>query len=405
LSLKNSPFKVEVGPFKKTITIPTSKSHANRILILAALCKEEVIIKNLPSSSDVSIMIACLKKIGLMVEEKANEVRISNSFPACEKRGDIIRLDTGDGGTTNRFLWGLLARGKNKYLIEADAGFKKRPQDDLLDALKILGVKILDEKDCWFSLQGPMTGEKQASLEVDCAKSTQFASSLLMATYDIPITVKEKNLETSELYLAMTKDYIEKIKKGERSFTIPVDFSSASYPLALAALTGEVTIKNALALDPYQADGELVTLLKKMGAKVELSSEGLHVGKTKLNAISIDAKSFPDLVPTLMFLCSYAEGESKISNVKVLRHKESDRLEEMFKILRLFKVSFSYDEKIDLLKIMGSSDLVEFVHHEPFPDHRMIMVTYLFMRKNSGGVVYNSSHVKKSFPDFFEVMA
>ena len=405
MSSKNSPFKVESKPFHKTMEIPSSKSHANRILILAALCKEPVFIKGLPPSSDVEVMLDCLKKIGLKITNREGGVVVENSFPACEKMDGPIRLETGDGGTTNRFLWGLLARGKNKYLIEADSAFKKRPQDDLLDSLKKLKVKINEEDDCWFSLQGPISAEEVSCLQIDCAKSTQFASSLLMCTFDLPITIKEINLSTSELYLAMTKEYIQRIKLGQRSFSIPVDYSGASYPIALAATMGEVNLLNAKSIDPFQADAELLTILQKMGGDFTFSDEGLTVKKSKLKAMAIDAKGCPDLVPTLMYLASYAEGLSIIRNVKVLRHKESDRLDEMFKILRLFNVDFNYDEPNDVLQIKGLTQESAYIEHEPFPDHRMIMVTYLFMRKNKGGVIYNSSHVKKSFPDFFEVMS
>ena len=100
---------VSANPFKKIVNIPTSKSYANRILILASLCPKEVSIKNLPQSTDVVKLISCLKKVGVLFQEEGNITKVINSFPDCETDDDDpILLETGDGGTTNRFLLSFL---------------------------------------------------------------------------------------------------------------------------------------------------------------------------------------------------------------------------------------------------------------------------------------------------------
>ena len=96
-----------LGHFQKSVIIPTSKSYANRILILAALCPSVITIEGLPESTDVSNLISCLQQVGLeFSKDSKGHLKVLNSFPECEKNTslDTIVLETGDGGTTNRFI-------------------------------------------------------------------------------------------------------------------------------------------------------------------------------------------------------------------------------------------------------------------------------------------------------------
>jgi 3-phosphoshikimate 1-carboxyvinyltransferase len=176
----------------------------------------------------------------------------------------------------------------------------------------------------------------------------------------------------------------------------------------LGATLGEVFVDSCHSKDSFQSDSCLLDILEQMGASLVWKDSGLFVqSPDKLLPLNWECSNCPDLVPTLAYLCSYAEGESRLKNVKILRHKESDRILELEKILGLFGVSYLYNEALDELVIFGKgleSNGVEFKKHHPAKDHRMVMVTYLFMRKNQGGEVFNASHVKKSFPRFFEEM-
>ena len=100
--------------FCKTLHVPTSKSYANRLLILAALEAKGAIIENLPESTDVISMLEAFKHIGITVQRQDNEQYfIKGPFPIIEDTvgKKPIYLETGDGGTTNRFLIPLFARG------------------------------------------------------------------------------------------------------------------------------------------------------------------------------------------------------------------------------------------------------------------------------------------------------
>lgn len=407
MTSNQSFFEVTNAPFVKTIQVPTSKSYANRILILSAISDQKIKIKNIPKSTDVLTLINCLTEIGLEIKRETDSLLISNCFPACEQSENPLRLKTGDGGTTNRFLIPLLALGENEYELVPDGLISQRPIDELIKHLKKLDIKIrIDNNEYWLKIQGPLH-KKTETIEVGCSKTTQIASALLMVLSKLNIEVEVKNIKSSQTYFELTKYLIEQFKNNQTEFTIPVDFSSASYPIALAVVAGECIIDNCNKIDPYQPDSIFIELLNNSGAEIKVDNSGLIVKQSKaLTPIDIDCSPCPDLVPALAFVCSYISGTSYLRNLSVLRFKESDRVAEIIKVLTKFNVKFELGLESDTLIIHGSNNAekIEFTQYLPPKDHRIIMMTYLFMRRNSGGKLFNFQHVQKSFPDFFGVM-
>ncbi|MBT3583756.1 MAG: hypothetical protein HN509_02525 [Halobacteriovoraceae bacterium] len=409
MTSNNSPFSVKASEFDNTLLVPTSKSFANRALIIAAITEGPVLIKNMPRSTDVITMKECLTELGLVIVEDGNNLTVQNSFPDCEEVSThIINLPSGDGGTTNRFLMPFLARGKNKYHLNAAGHMRNRPMQALTDALQELGVKVKrgeESSDYWYEIQGPYK-ELTKKIEVESSESTQFATGLMLATADTEIAVVAKNMHNSSSYFAMTEFMISAFKGDpQNNFTVPVDFSSLSYPLAMGLTSIAVHVKNCTAIDTYQADSVFIDIIEEIGGRVDIDGIGLKLrGPEKLKAIDRDCSGFPDLVPTLAYVASQCNGTSLLKNLSVLRHKESDRVAEVMKVLSAFGVEHSYDEKSDDLSITGPMKVSEPVDFEPPADHRIIMMAYLFMRMNKGGSLTNHEHVAKSFPRFFEKM-
>jgi 3-phosphoshikimate 1-carboxyvinyltransferase len=392
------------------LSIPTSKSYANRLLILASLFKDPVRLINLPSSTDVLNLIKCLQKIGIEFSGELNDLTIKNSFPACEKMiiDKVVELPSGDGGTTNRFLLPLLALGRNKYRLEAEESFSRRPNAELFDVLKELSVGLTFPKEderFWLTVQGPLNPTKQQEVIVDSSRSTQFASGIYMALCETNIKVKVKNMENSKLYFSLTEDLVAKFKAGHREFIVPPDMSSVAFPAILAAISGEILFKNIFTIDELQADSFLFLIFKSCGIDFKLSPQGLLIrsGK-KYKGFNVDVATCPDLFPALCCLASYADGDSFFSNFDVLKHKESDRLTEMLKVLDKNQIAWSIDQ--GKFKIIGRNKMFEFFSwdYKPPRDHRLLMTTYLFMRLNGGGNIYSPEFVSKSFPNFFDLM-
>ena len=403
-SIENTVIVDPLNTYNKKINIPTSKSRANRMLFLAAITPGETRLENVPDSSDVLDMMRSLRTIGLDISHNDNVVMIKNSFPDCEDlfSKDPVIVHCGYGGTTTRFLVGLLALGSREYHLEPEGHMRSRPMDEMLKPLISLGVDIdFDSDETWLKVRGPVKN-KHPLVEVDVARSTQFASAIAMTMSIWGGRVTPINLHASEDYFKMTNDCIEQAKRS--NWTIPIDFSSLSYPIALAALKGEVEILNYTGRDNFQPDSSFIDILKKMGAKVEESMSSLRVTKAhKLVGWSGDCSAFPDLVPTLCFINSFAQTDSILSHLEVLKHKECDRLQEMEKILKLFDRRHKViDSSICTLPTNG---VCEYKSYDAPEDHRMIMVAALFMKALKGGEIKNWHHIKKSYPYFFEDLA
>jgi len=413
MNLENSPFKVQpLLTFDKETTIPTSKSHSNRALILGAVRGENFKVHNISDSTDVTNLINAFLKIGLKIEQSGSTVTFLNSFPDCEKDSNekVIDLHTGDGGTTNRFLIALLSRGKKEYRIFPTEKMSERPIEDLINPLKKLSVNIVhntsgDSSIPWITLKGPASMYNTTKLEIDCKKSTQFASAMMLAFCKIPLQFEFINLHASEAYLKMTTHVIKKSLE-KNSYTIPVDFSSLGYPAALAAISGRVLITNCHEIDLYQADSVFIDVLKMSGAECSFSTNGLEIKKgEKLKPVTFDVSTAPDLFPTLAFFAAHVDGVSKFSNMEILKFKESDRLLEMTNLMKTFGVEMHYSPIEDTLTITGSSQKkYQQSTIKPARDHRIVMAAALFMTKNAGGELYESDCVEKSFPKFFTLL-
>lgn len=401
-----SLLKLTSANLPHSVQCPTSKSYAARALILAALSKETKILTNIPLAQDTKDLIRCLKEIGLdiQLEEENRRVEISNSFPACEKNTSQRGLNLGEGGTTIRFLIPLLALGKCKYNLSYEGRMLERPMREFYKALEDMGV-VIKQLDTGVEIQGPFNFSKTTS--IDCSRSSQFASGLEMVKNFYPLNLEYKKLVLSKKYFEMTQALVRKFKLESR-YEIPADFSCLGYFIAYAIFTQDLVITNLREIDPYQADSVLISILKQMGASISFNSlEGLKVLKTQklLKPLSVDGSKCIDLVPTLSFIAAHVCGKSEISNIKGLVHKESDRLLEILRILKAFKVHHEYSTKKDLLTIFGKnvSDYKNelYLDYNPPKDHRMVMIACLFIKIRGGGTVSNISSVDKSFPQFF----
>ncbi|MBA2405046.1 MAG: hypothetical protein H0V66_09775 [Bdellovibrionales bacterium] len=388
---------VKAGLLPSIIHIPTSKSYANRALILAALKIESFTIQHLPQASDVTFLVKALKQVGLTIEQNNDELTVTDSFPACEKPGGCT-IEIGEGGTTARFLASLLVQGKEPYTLILGERLQDRPWNELIKLIKNLGGKARLHGNS-LSIQGPI--QIPDKIEVDCSETTQYASGLQLALAFSPCEIIPQNLNSSESYWEMTKAMIATFKTSN-SFVVPTDWSSASYPLAFGVLKQNIFFPG-LKYDPFQADAKFLNILKQLGL-IQETPEGI---KTKPGSVvkdfKMDVSDCLDLVPALAFLLSHIEGTHHLRGVKNLVHKESDRLKEIVKLLEEFGFKASSDGSV--LQIEGSSTLRSIPVDLNLPDdHRIVMIGALFLRYHQGGTISPAMAVNKSYPNFFKLL-
>jgi 3-phosphoshikimate 1-carboxyvinyltransferase len=389
---------VKAGLLPSVIHVPPSKSYANRSLILAALKPEKFVIRNLPEASDVTFLVKAFKQIGINLSLENGVATVLNSFPNCEIPNGAT-IDIGEGGTTARFLASLLVRGREPYVLVLGSRLKDRPWDEFIKVVQKLGGKAELNGDK-LSLKGPIQTPK--ILEVDCSQTTQFASGFKLALAFCETEIIPRNMLSSESYWAMTNAQIAQFKSNTE-FTVPMDWSSASYPLAFGALKQTIFFPQ-LKADSFQADSKFLAVLNQLGC-VQETPEGIHVRPTGIKKnFDLDVADCLDLVPTLAFFLAHVDGSHLLRNVSNLVHKESDRLYEVTKLIGKF--GFKASSEGPNLRIEGSSSHASAPVDLELPeDHRIVMAAALFLRYHQGGSIFPALAVQKSYPDFFKLFS
>lgn len=407
---------------KCSIRLPGSKSVTHRALLMAALAEGKSIVRNPLRAEDTLLTAKALQQLGVQVNWDDATQSISVTPPKNRWKQPREAIFLGNSGTSMRLLLGLVATGTGSFLLDGTPRLRERPIGPVLDALQKLGVECR-----WLQSPGfppveiDSRGLKGGEVWVDASQSSQFLSSLLIAS---PCAAGEMrvgwrqpvaSLPYVHLTLAMMEQFgIEyqwitpqqiAIRAPQSypplDYEVEADCSSASYFWAAAALTRGEVFTHPLSPQSRQGDCRLLEVLRRMGCLIEWNGEGVRVtGTGPLKAIDLDMNEMPDMVPTIAVLAACADGSSRIRNVAHLRVKESDRLRVV--ALELSKFGISVEELADGLVIEGGSVNRPQTPIESHDDHRIAMA-FAILGLVAGGVEINGAEaVAKSFPSFWE---
>jgi 3-phosphoshikimate 1-carboxyvinyltransferase len=399
------------------LTLPGSKSYTHRALIAAALAPGESILANALLAEDTELTAQALAGLGAALDWQGHTIRVQGTGGKLKPVAESIFL--GNSGTSMRFLTAVAALGPGTYRLTGAPRLCERPMGELLEALRKLGVQVISEKgdNCppIIVQGGGLTGGRTS---LSGAVSSQYLSALLLIGplaprgVDIDITGELVSRPYVDLTLAVLGAFgITYSRESYQRFTIPggqnyqprhydieADASSASYFWAAAALTGgRVTVAN-LDLESVQGDIDFLSVLARLGCRLTSGPEGLTVEGGPLQGISMDMSAMPDLVPTLAVLAAFAEGETVISGVAHLRHKESNRLAAV--VAELNKMGITAEETGDGLRIVGGTP--HGAEIDTYQDHRLAMSFAVAGLKTPGVIIRDPDCVAKSFPDFWE---
>ena len=402
------------------VSVPGSKSIANRALICAALARSESVISNCAPGDDTEAMIDALQILGVGIERNANKVRVSGTLNL--EATHELQLNAKLAGTTSRFLTALCSLRAGATTIDGDATLRMRPMLDLHNALRDLGARVSPVNDDGFLPVRVCRGDQwQAKVAVSATMSSQFTSGLMMIAPRLPsgLEIELSQEVVSRGYIEMTVGVMRAfgvntdfsgnqiwVSPGEyqgTNFTVEPDASSASYPLGAVAISGGSVTIEGLSRSSLQGDVEFVDLLARMGCDVSESHEGLKLSRQKerpLRGIEVDMSQISDCVPTLAVVAMFAETPTQISGVGFIRTKESDRIGDLISELR--KLGANISETHDGMVIAPAS--LHGASLETHHDHRLAMAFALIQREVDGVVINNPEVVSKSWPNYFDTL-
>lgn len=379
----------------KKIYVPGSKSITNRALLLAALSGKPVVLKNVLDSDDSRYMQAALAQFGVQIEIVGKDAL--KIMPPDKLRTNQAELFIGNAGTAARFLSALSLVVEGDYLLTGVDRMQERPQKDLIQALRSLGVSIECEKNEGFlpaNFSGAQ-GQAAPSVEISGKVSSQFLSGLMLVApclkkgLEIKITDSIPSRPYVEMTIEMLKLWGAKVEVGADflSFTIhpgfnapaeyniPSDMSSASYPLAWSVLRGApISIEN-FGTKTLQGDEKFVEVIKATGAKVTRNGEKLKVEpQFELQPMGDwNWETMPDVSMTGMVLAAFCPGISEFTGLESLRVKECDRI---FAMEQLQQLAVDLKVEGDVVRITGAPSIKVLdgdVSVNSYDDHRIAM--------------------------------
>jgi 3-phosphoshikimate 1-carboxyvinyltransferase len=407
-------------PIDAVVSVPGSKSVANRALVCAALADGESVLTEVPDGDDTEAMIDCLRALGLEVDRTDTTVTIDGGVGKFRK--GPITLPARLAGTTSRFITAVAALGPGPYTVDGHAPLRRRPMAPLHEALAAMGVNVRSNVAHGFlpvTVEGPVdVTVEEVSLRGDI--SSQYLTALMLIAPYFPNGIRFV-LTTplvSRPYVRITAavmaafgvhgvelgDRIISVPPGRytsRSYAIEPDASSASYALAAAAICGGTVRVPGLTRHSLQGDAGFCHVLARMGCEVHQDDEGTTVTRTRqLRGIDVDMVDLSDLVPTLAAVAPFASGKTDIRGVGFIRNKESDRITDLCHELRRAGID-AVDNPNGLVVHASTPHSATLATHH---DHRLAMAFALVGLGASGIIVEDPDVVSKSWPDFWTMI-
>jgi 3-phosphoshikimate 1-carboxyvinyltransferase len=398
------------------VTVPPSKSYAQRAIVAAAMAQPATTIRNTGISEDVFAMAAAVQKLGAAV------VFLSNHFIVTgKKREPEVQINCGESGLAARILACIAPTFGSYSEITGKGSLLRRSMKDLEEFLPCFGVKCTTEDGHLpIKLDGALRG---ATTKIDGSKSSQYLTGLLMA---LPVCRENSVLEVDHLvstpYIDVTIDVLRQfnihithenykrffIEGGQtykllkKEFIVEGDFSAAAAFAVFGAISDHPVILEGLNPDSAQADRIITFVLELAGANVAWKRNGLYVSKNQLKPFDFNANHCPDLFPVLVALAAACDGTSRIEGIGRLKNKESDRGLALQK--EFAKLGLKIDLAGNFMLVHGTRKLNSGTI-DSHNDHRIAMAGAIAACLTDNGItVTNADAVAKSYPEFWNVM-
>lgn len=407
------------------ILLPADKSISQRAALFAALADGTSVLRGYPTAADPQSMLACIRQLGILVEENEDEIRIHGKG-LKGLQAPASPLDCGNSGTAMRFLAGVLAGQPFDSTLIGDASLSKRPMGRIANPLAEMGAQIqLTEGHAPIHIQGnPDLKGMCYTLPV---ASAQVKSCVLLAGFfgqgETTVIEKVPTRNHTELMLGLNgvekdgKTYIT-VKGGQAiapfNLTIPRDFSAAAFFLVAGSIRPNTVLELPnVGLNPSRT--ALLQVLQDMGANIEIKNQRIESGEVigdlwvktaALKGIEIGGEVIANLIdeiPILAIAATQATGRTVIKDAEELRVKETDRIEAMVNNLKA--IGANIEALPDGMVIEGGAPL-HGATVASFHDHRIAMSMGVAQLVCPEVIhIQDAEAASVSFPTFWEVLA
>lgn len=265
--------------------------------------------------------------------------------------GSEIRLSA--SASVARFLVALAAvEGRRVSFRLTDNQLLRRPMRPLEDYLHVLGVSVERNDEQWVVDSSRLSVPRETTVDARAWESSQFVSAIIYFSVagNYPLAIHRQHSDPSSEYISLTIDSLRQIgvdltweadrisfEPRTRSglepiescdFSLPADYTSASYWLELQTLHPEIQILTLNGLNPDSSHPD-VQLIRFFNPFLEFD-DAFRMSRRRevvsAEPLFFDLSQNPDLFPTLFTTVIGLGMETTFTGLSSLAYKESDRL-------------------------------------------------------------------------------
>jgi 3-phosphoshikimate 1-carboxyvinyltransferase len=382
------------------ITLPSSKSISNRLLIIRALSPNPFRIENLSDSDDTRVLVDALSG-------KKNIVNI------------------GHAGTSMRFLTGYYSIIPGERILTGSERMKQRPIGELVKTLAGLGADIqYAGKEGFPPVR--IRGKKLdgGRITINSSISSQFISALLMIapcfTHGLELNLEGDTVSPAYIDLTLKLMHAFGIRyewEGPvitippqvykpTDITVEADWSAASYWYEMTSLSEKARLViKGLSRSGLQGDSVLAVISEEFGVKTEYFDGGIRLtnGPSVISRFDHNFMNHPDLVQTFVVLCAMKNIPFRFDGTVTLRVKETDRVHALKQELEKFGIQLQSPADGSRIEYDGKPVVRDgTIKIRTYQDHRMAMAFAPAAMAGFKIDVDNPGVVSKSYPGFWE---
>lgn len=414
----------KVQSLQGEISVPGDKSISHRAIMFGALAKGTTEIYNFLQGADCLSTISCFEKMGIVVENTGDVVRVhGKGLHGLSKPSDI--LDVGNSGTTARLMSGILSAQNFSSIMTGDASIQKRPMKRVTAPLSQMGANIVSERGndcCPLLIQGnSLTGISYQSPVASAQVKSAILLAGLYADGTTSVTEPYTSRNHTELMLEQfgvpvsvngTTVSISKVEELQsQTITVPGDISSAAFFLVAGLITPNSCIR-LTNVGINETRSGILDVCRAMGANITLENvkddcgepvADIIVKTSELKGTVLEGALIPrliDEIPIIAVMACFANGTTIIKDAEELKVKESNRLDIMVNYLSQMGADIEGTE--DGMIIRGGKPL-HGITIDSNHDHRIAMSFAIASLVCEGTMdIQGGECVTISYPKFYE---
>lgn len=347
--------------------------------------------------------------------------RESSDVQVTHRALEMIRKSTGsteptvidvvDCGAAYRFLMALLSVTPGHWILTGTPRLLERPVEELVEVLSGIGADIQRVSDGWLIAGKDLQAD---TLTVNCVRSSQFASALLLISTKIGLKTLHivpsdaGSLSYVRMTLACLKEKVEVplVPAIPGHLGMPGDWSAAVFWYAMALLHPEDEYElEGLSLPSIQGDSVVAEWFGSLGVTSIATDRGMRVCRSSqvcAPARKFDMTDSPDLVPVMTALACLLPADFTFFHTQNLQYKESNRIKALHE--QLLPFSEIFDIKEDSFRIKGKpqSDWPSLPYSfHTYNDHRLAMALLLF---GKDAILDDIKCLRKSYPALISIL-